>query len=254
MRIEGHLAVVTGGASGLGRATAQALVARGARVVLVDVDEQALGAAAGALGAAAIPVPADVTDDDAVAAAFEVAGEHGGPRVVIHCAGRGGLVRVLDRDGAPGSRADFEAILRVNLVGTFNVLRHGAAAMVDLDPLGEERGVFVLTSSIAAYEGQIGQIGYAASKAGVVGLTLTAARDLAARRIRVCTIAPGVFDTAILDRLTDELKAGLAAAIPHPSRLGQPDEFAALAVHVVENPMLNGETIRLDGAIRMAAR
>jgi NAD(P)-dependent dehydrogenase (short-subunit alcohol dehydrogenase family) len=163
-------------------------------------------------------------------------------------------VRVIGRDHEPGSLEDFESIVRVNLTGTFNVLRHAASAMMLLDPIGEERGVFVLTSSIAAFEGQIGQLAYAASKAGVVGLTLTAARELASKQIRVCTIAPGVFDTPILDRLGDTLKTSLAAGIPHPSRLGRPDEFADLAMHIVENPMLNGETIRLDGAIRLAPR
>jgi NAD(P)-dependent dehydrogenase (short-subunit alcohol dehydrogenase family) len=172
----------------------------------------------------------------------------------VHCAGRGATVRVVDRDGTPGSLETYESIVRLNLVGTFNVLRLAAARMVQTEPVDGERGVCILTASVAAWEGQIGQTPYASAKAGVVGMTLVAARDLASRLVRVCSIAPGIFDTPILDRLGPETKQRLAATIPHPSRLGLPEEYAALAMHIIENPMLNGETIRIDGALRMAAR
>jgi NAD(P)-dependent dehydrogenase (short-subunit alcohol dehydrogenase family) len=172
----------------------------------------------------------------------------------VHCAGRGGTVRVLDKDGGPGPLDLFETVLRVNVIGTYNALRFAAAAMARNEPRDGDRGVIVLTASIAAWEAQIGQLPYAASKAAIVGMTLNAARDLARRAIRVCTIAPGVFDTPILSRFSDALKAGLAEQIPHPQRLGRPDEFAQLAEAVIDNPMLNGETIRLDGAQRMAPR
>jgi NAD(P)-dependent dehydrogenase (short-subunit alcohol dehydrogenase family) len=175
-------------------------------------------------------------------------------RALVHCAGRGGPVRLLDRDGQPGSLETFETIIRTNLTGSFNTLRLAAAAMARNEPVDGDRGACVLTASIAGYEGQIGQIPYASSKAGVIGMTLVAARDLAQRGIRVCTIAPGVFDTPILARLPENVKASLGAAVPHPPRLGQADEFAALALHILDNSMLNGETIRLDGALRMAPR
>ena len=175
-------------------------------------------------------------------------------RALVHCAGKGGTVRLVERDGSPGSLETYEALIRLNLVGTFNVLRLAAARMATNEPVGGERGVCVLTASVAAWEGQIGQIPYASAKAGIVGMTLVAARDLATKLIRVCTIAPGVFDTPILDRLSVEIKDKLAAQIPNPSRLGQPAEFARLAKHIIDNPMLNGETIRLDGAIRMSPR
>ena len=197
---------------------------------------------------------ADVTDTDTVNAGLDVAEAVGPIRAVIHCAGRGGPVRVIDRDGNPGSLDAYRDVIEINLVGSFNVLRLGAARMAKNEPLDGDRGVVVMTASVAAFEGQIGQIPYASSKAGIVGMTIVAARDLASRLIRVCTIAPGTFNTPLLARLSDEIKESLAKTVPHPSRLGDPDEFGALAVHIAENGMLNGETIRLDGAIRMAPR
>lgn len=252
MRLSDSSALVTGGASGLGLATARRLVTRGARVVIFDLLSTAGDEIAADIGATF--VAGDVRDPGAVAAAVDAASNLAPLRTLVHCAGRGGPVRVVERDGAPGSLEDFEAIVGVNLFGTFNVLRLAAAAMVSQEPLDGERGVCVLTSSIAAWEGQISQTPYAASKAGVVGMTLVAARDLASRLVRVNTIAPGLFDTPILARFDDEIRGRLAASIPNPSRLGDPDEFAALAIHIVENPMLNGETVRLDGALRMAPR
>ncbi|WP_432843207.1 SDR family NAD(P)-dependent oxidoreductase [Dactylosporangium sp. CA-092794] len=252
MNIDQGAAVVTGGASGLGRATAERLVAAGARVVIVDLPASDGEAVAKQIGA--VFAPADVTDPAAVEAALDAA-ERGGPiRALVHCAGRGGTVRLVNRDGSPGDLELYETLVRINLVGTFNVLRLTAARMARNEPLDGERGVCVLTASVAAWEGQIGQIPYASAKAGVVGMTLVAARDLAGKLIRVATIAPGIFDTPILDRFSDEIKAGLAKSIPHPARLGHPDEFARLAAHIVDNPMINGETIRLDGAVRMQAR
>jgi NAD(P)-dependent dehydrogenase (short-subunit alcohol dehydrogenase family) len=247
-------ALVTGGASGLGWACAQRLAARGAAVVIVDLPSSAGGERVGQLGGRATFAPADVTDADAVSTAVDAAVALAPLRAVVHCAGRGGTVRVLQRDGSPGDLELFETVLRVNVIGTFNALRFGASAMARNEIDGGDRGVFVLTASIAAWEAQIGQLPYAASKAGIVGMTLNAARDLAQRAIRVCTIAPGVFDTPILARFSDEIKAGLAAGIPHPNRLGRAEEFAQLAEAIIDNPMLNGETIRLDGAQRMSAR
>jgi NAD(P)-dependent dehydrogenase (short-subunit alcohol dehydrogenase family) len=246
--------IVTGGASGLGLATARELTRRGAATVIVDLPASAGAQVAKDLGDLATFAPADVTDPGAVADAVDLAQRVAPLRAVVHCAGRGGTVRLVERDGQPGSLELFETILRVNVVGTYNVLRLAAVAMAGNEPVAGERGVFVLTASVAAWEGQIGQIPYAASKAGIVGMTLVAARDLASKLIRVCTIAPGIFDTPILDRFPSELKDRLAAAVPHPSRLGSPEEFAMLAMHIVDNPMLNGETIRLDGAIRMPPR
>jgi len=254
MDLRGASAVVTGGGSGLGLATARALVARGVPTVVVDVSEPAGKQAAADLGPLARFVLADVTDPAGVASALDAAQELGPLRVLVHCAGKGGTVRLVERDGSPGSLETFESLVRLNLVGTFNVLRLAAARMAGNEPVDGERGVCLLTASVAAWEGQIGQIPYASAKAGVVGMTLVAARDLATKLIRVCTIAPGVFDTPILDRLSDEVKERLAAGIPHPSRLGHPDEYAHLALAIVDNPMLNGETIRLDGAIRMPPR
>lgn len=251
MRIEGISAVVTGGASGLGLATAHELTKRGAAVVLLDLPSSVGAERAAELGPHACFVPADVTEPDQVTTALDMAAKAGPIRLLVHCAGTGGPIRVVDRDGEPGSLEVFDRVVRVNLLGTFNVLRLAAARMAATEPVEGERGVCVLTASVAAWEGQIGQIPYASSKAGVVGMTLVAARDLASRLIRVCTIAPGLFDTPILP---DFAKGDLAASVPHPRRLGQPAEYAALAVHIAENPMLNGETIRLDGAIRMAPR
>jgi NAD(P)-dependent dehydrogenase (short-subunit alcohol dehydrogenase family) len=195
-----------------------------------------------------------VTSEDEVGSALDAAEEFSPLRAVLHCAGRGGALRLVDRDGAPGSLEHFREVVEVNLIGSFNVLRLAAARMAASEPVDGERGVCVMTASVAAYEGQIGQIPYSASKAGIVGMTLVAARDLAGKLIRVCTIAPGTFDTPLLARLSEEVRASLAKTVPHPRRLGNPDEFGALAVHIVENAMLNGETIRLDGAIRMAPR
>jgi len=247
-------ALVTGGASGLGLATARALAKRGVGVVIVDLPTSAGAQVASEFDGYARFAPADVTDAAAINAALDDAERLGPLRAVVHCAGRGGPVRVVERDGQPGSMELFETIVRVNLFGSFNVLRLAAARIANNEPLDGERGVCVLTASIAAWEGQIGQIPYASSKAGIVGMTLVAARDLAGRQIRVCTIAPGVFDTPILARVNPEVRAALAASVPHPRRLGVPDEYAALALHIIDNPMLNGETIRLDGALRMPPR
>jgi len=251
VRIEGISAVVTGGASGLGLATAGELTKRGASVVLLDLPSSAGAERAAELGSRARFAAADVTDPEQVGAALDIAQDAGPLRLLVHCAGKGGPIRVVDRDGQPGSYEVFERVVRINLLGTFNVLRLAAARMAATEPVDGERGVCVLTGSVAAWEGQIGQIPYASAKAGIVGMTLVAARDLASKLIRVCTIAPGLFDTPILP---ESAKGALAASVPHPSRLGQPAEYAALAAHIAENPMLNGETIRLDGAIRMAPR
>ena len=253
MDIKGIVAVVTGGASGLGRATAERLVAGGAKVVIADLAPNGAEVAA-EIGGGTRFVQADVTDTDQMNAAFDAAEAMGELRAVVHCAGRGGPIRIIDRDGNPGSLEVYEGVVRLNLVGSFNVLRLGAARMAKRELIDGERGVVVLTASVAAFEGQVGQIPYASAKAGIVGMTIVAARDLATHQIRVCTIAPGTFDTPILQRLKPEVREGLAAAIPHPRRLGRPNEFAMLAQQIIENPMLNGETIRIDGAIRMPPR
>jgi NAD(P)-dependent dehydrogenase (short-subunit alcohol dehydrogenase family) len=254
MEIEGITALVTGGASGLGRATAERLVKLGARVVIVDLPASQGEAIAQSSGGALRFAAADVTNPEQMQAAIDAAVDWGPLRAVVHCAARGHTLRVLDRDGNPGSLEAYEGVIRTNLIGSFNVLRLSAAAMARNEPKEGDRGVVVMTASVAAWEGQIGQIPYASSKAGVVGMTLVAARDLAARAIRVCTIAPGIFDTPLLMRLPQEVLDSLGRSVPHPPRLGRPHEFALLASHIVENPMLNGETIRLDGAIRMAPR
>jgi len=252
MDLSGASAIVTGGASGLGAATARRLAASGAQVVVLDLPDSDGKTLAEELGGSF--APADVTDPEAVQAAVDLAAEVAPLRALVNCAGRGGTVRLVERDGSPGSLELYETIVRVNLVGTFNVLRLAAARMATNEPVDGERGVCVLTSSVAAWEGQVGQIPYASAKAGIVGLTLVAARDLATKGIRVNTIAPGVFDTPILSRFSDEIRDGLARQVPNPSRLGRPEEFADLAAHLVANPYLNGETVRLDGAIRMSAR
>ena len=254
MQISGISAVVTGGASGLGLAAARHLIEQGALVTVLDLDRPEGREAVSQLGTSVRFVAADVTDPEQVQRALDAAEAQGPIRAMIHCAGRGGPLRILDRDGAPGDIATFEAVVRVNVVGTFNVLRLAAARMARNDLLDGDRGVCVLTASVAAFEGQIGQIPYAASKAGIVGMTIVAARDLAQRAIRVCTIAPGIFDTPMLAKVSDEVRAGLAGSMPHPARLGRGEEFAGLAGHIIENGMLNGETIRLDGALRMAPR
>jgi NAD(P)-dependent dehydrogenase (short-subunit alcohol dehydrogenase family) len=255
MDVTAGSAVVTGGASGLGLATARRLVERGVPTVLVDLPTSAGADVAAELGGKTRFVAADVTDPDAVAAAVATADELAPLRTLVHCAGRGGAMRVVDKEGNPGSLEFYESIVRVNLIGTFNVLSQAAARMAAHEPVdGEERGVCVLTASVAAWEGQIGQLPYASAKAGIVGLTLVAARDLASKLIRVVTIAPGTFDTPILARLPENVRDSLGQMTPHPRRLGVPDEFARLALAIVDNPMLNGETIRLDGAIRMQPR
>ena len=252
MDLRGSSALITGGASGLGAATARRLAAAGAHVVLLDLNEQLGGELAAELGGDY--AAGDVRDAEAVAAALDVA-EAGGPlRGLVHCAGKGGTVRLVDRDGGPGSLETYSELIGINLIGTFNVLRLAAARMAANEAVAGERGVCVLTASVAAWEGQVGQIPYASAKAGVVGMTLVAARDLATKGIRVCSIAPGVFDTPILARFSQEIRDGLGAQVPNPARLGQPDEYAMLAQQIVENPYLNGETIRLDGAIRMSPR
>jgi len=245
---------VTGGASGLGLASARRLVGAGAQVVIVDLPTSGGAAVARELGPSARFVAADVTDAGQLDAACAAAAERAPLRALVHCAGRGGAVRVVERDGSPGSLEKYVDIVTVNLIGTFNALRLAAARMARNEPVGGDRGVCILTASVAAWEGQIGQIPYAASKAGIVGMTIVAARDLASKQIRVCTIAPGTFDTPMLATLPENARKALGAAIPFPSRLGQPMEYAALARHIVENAMLNGETIRLDGALRMAPR
>lgn len=254
MRLEGLSTAVTGGASGLGLATARRLVEAGGKVTIIDLPTSDGAAVAAGLGAAARFAPADVTDAGQFAAALDAADEHGELRGLVHCAGASRKVRLLDREGDPGSLEDFEWVIRLNLIGSFNALRLGAAHIARHAPLDGERGAIVLTASVAAYEGQIGQLPYTAAKAGIVGMTLTSARDLASRSIRVCTIAPGIMDTPLLARLREDVRESLAAAVPNPARLGRTDEFAQLACQILENAYLNGETIRLDGAIRMAPR
>ncbi len=253
MEITGAVALVTGGASGLGLATGRRLAAAGARVVLVDLPSSDGEKVAAELGERAVFAPADVTDEAAVTAALDAAGGLGTLRVVVNCAGIATPGRVLGRGGVLPLEA-FERVVRVNLVGTFNVLRLAAARIAAADPVGEERGVIVCTASVAAFEGQIGQAAYSASKAGIVGMTLPVARELASSLIRVVSIAPGMFATPMLAGLPQDAQDSLGKQVPHPSRLGRPEEFAALVEHIVTNPMLNGETIRLDGAIRMAPR
>jgi NAD(P)-dependent dehydrogenase (short-subunit alcohol dehydrogenase family) len=246
LQLDGIGALVAGGASGLGEATARALAARGARVAIADLNEDKGSALADELGATF--TKADVTDEEQVRAAVDAAGEL---RLAVSCAGIGWAERTVGKDG-PAALQPFETVVRVNLIGTFNVLRLAAASIAQNEPHdGGERGAVVMTASIAAFDGQIGQTAYSASKGGVVGLTLPAARDLARLGIRVCTIAPGLFDTPLLAGLPEEHRQALGAQVPHPPRLGRPEEYAELACHIAENPMLNGETIRLDGALRM---
>jgi 3-hydroxyacyl-CoA dehydrogenase/3-hydroxy-2-methylbutyryl-CoA dehydrogenase len=251
MRAEGAGAIVAGGASGLGEATARALHERGAQVTIADLNADKGEALAGELGDGATFVACDVTNEEQVRAAVEQAMSTGGLRISVCCAGIGWAERIASKRG-PHQLLPFETVLRVNLIGTFNVLRHAAAAMNENEADAEgERGVCVNTASIAAFDGQIGQVAYSASKGGIVGMTLPAARDLASRGIRVVTIAPGTFDTPLLGALPEDAREELGRAIPFPPRLGRPAEFAALALQIVENTMLNGETIRLDGALRM---
>jgi NAD(P)-dependent dehydrogenase (short-subunit alcohol dehydrogenase family) len=252
MRIEGSRALVAGGASGLGEATARRLHADGAHVVIADLNEERGRALERELGDRATFVHTNVTDEAAVGKAVRRAVGQAVPlRIAVSCAGIGWAARVAGRRGAHPLQP-FETVIQVNLIGTFNVLRLAAAAMLESEPTESgERGVCVNTASIAAFDGQIGQIAYSASKGGIVSMTLPAARDLASAGVRVCAIAPGTFDTPLLAALPEESREVLATAVPFPSRLGRPEEFASLVAHIVENEMLNGEVIRLDGALRM---
>jgi len=251
MQIDGKAAIVTGGASGLGLATAKMLVRQGATVALLDVDKERVGAAAGQVGA--IGLVCDVTDGAGAEHALAEAREaHGPARILVNCAGIAPARRIVGKSG-PMPLGDFEAVIRVNLIGTFNLLRLAAADMAGLEPdEAGQRGVIVNTASVAAFEGQIGQAAYAASKGGVAALTLPAAREFARLGVRVVAIAPGLFETPMLRGLPEAVQQSLAASVPFPPRLGRPEEYAALVRHIIENPMLNGEVIRLDGALRMA--
>jgi NAD(P)-dependent dehydrogenase (short-subunit alcohol dehydrogenase family) len=254
MDIEGNSVLVTGGASGLGLASAKRMLEAGASVVLLDLPTSDGEQVAADLGPKARFVAADVADEEGVGEAVAAAQEMAPLRATIHCAGRGGSKRVVSRDGEVYPQDFFNEIIRVNLEGSFNVLRLSAKQMTANDLVGEERGAIIMTASVAGYEGQIGQAGYAASKGGVIALTICAARDLASSAIRVCTIVPGLMNTPLLGRLPEEKKKGLGESVSNPKRLGEPDEYAMLAASIVANPYLNGECIRLDGAIRMPAR
>jgi NAD(P)-dependent dehydrogenase (short-subunit alcohol dehydrogenase family) len=252
MKLSGVAAIVTGGGSGLGRATAEALAGKGAKVTVFDLNPAAAEEAAKSIGGLA--VVGDVADEGSAAGGIaKAAATHGPPRVLVNCAGIGVAKRVVGRDG-PHPLADFEKVIRVNLIGTFNMTRLAAAAMSKLEPIDGERGVIISTASVAAYDGQIGQAAYSASKGGVVAMTLPIARELAQFGIRVNAIAPGVFLTPMMSGLPQTAQDSLGASVPFPARLGQPAEYAALAVHIVENGYLNGETIRIDGALRMAPK
>ena len=253
MNLQGLAAVVTGGASGLGAATAAHLAGLGARVAVLDINVSAAETSAARIGG--LGLACDVADSASAEAAMATAqAAHGVPRVLVNCAGIGTAGRIVGRDG-PMKLDAFERVIRVNLIGSFNMLRLAAAAMTAADPLEEgERGVIVNTASIAAFDGQVGQAAYAASKGGVVGMTLPAARELARAGVRVMTIAPGLFHTPMVAGLPPEIQASLGASIPYPPRLGLPEEYAALVGHIIANRFLNGEVIRLDGALRMAPR
>lgn len=247
------VALITGGASGLGEATARRLHTDGAAVVLVDLPSSKGEQLAAELGERARFAPADVRDEAQVAAAVTMAQDLGELRIAVTCAGVATAGRVVGRKG-PLPLEKFQSVIDINLVGSFNVLRLAAAAMTDNERVDGDRGVIVMTASIAAWEGQVGQAAYAASKGGIVSLTLSAARDLADKAIRVVTIAPGTMETPMMAGMPEETKASLGAMVPHPSRLGLPDEYASLARHVIDNGMLNGEAIRMDGALRMPPR
>ncbi|MER9132650.1 3-hydroxyacyl-CoA dehydrogenase [Mesorhizobium sp. M0768] len=253
MNPNGQIAIVTGGGSGLGEATARALAAGGARVAVLDLGIERAAKVAADIGG--IAVRCDVSDAESGAAAVaEVAAKLGGPRILVNCAGTVVGMKTIGKDG-PHPLDQYRKVIEVNLIGTFNMIRLVADRTARLEPLqGGERGVIINTASVAAYDGQIGQAAYSASKAGVVGMTLPVARDLARSGIRVCTIAPGIFRTPMMAGMPQEVQDSLGAAVPFPSRLGEPSEYAALALHIIENQMLNGETIRLDGAIRMAPK
>src|SRR5215813_1193624 len=253
MDINGQAAIVTGAASGLGAATARALAAAGAKVAVLDVNEQAALKVANTIGALVAPCDA-ASSEDVAAALKSAASVHGPARILVNCAGIGPAKRIVGRDG-PAPLSEFERVIRVNLIGTYNCLRLAAASMLGLEPLADgERGVIISTASVAAFEGQIGQAAYSASKGGVAALTVPAARELAQFGIRVNAIAPGIFATPMLSALPDEVQAGLAASVPFPKLLGRPEQFAGLVLHCVRNTYLNGEVIRLDGALRMAPR
>ncbi len=253
MHLQGLAAIVTGGASGLGAATAQRLAGAGCRVAVLDINEAAAVESAQRIGG--IGIACDVGDAASAEAAVTKARDaHGPARILVNCAGVGTAGRIVGRDG-PMPLAAFARVIRINLIGSFNLLRLAAANMVQLDPLEDgERGVIVNTASIAAYEGQVGQPAYAASKAGVIGMTLPAARELARAGVRVVTIAPGLFHTPMVEALPPEVQQGLSNSIPFPQRLGLPAEYASLVEHIATNRFINGETIRLDGALRMAPR
>ena len=255
MKIEGNIALVTGGASGLGLATAQKLHADGASVVILDLPASNGQEVAAVMGARAAFVPGDVTSPGDVDAALDAAGALAGgvPRIVVNCAGIGAASRTVTKDG-PFPLGAFSRVIQVNLIGTFNVIRLAAYRMTHAGEVNGERGVIVNTASIAAFDGQVGQAAYSASKGGIVGMTLPIARELAQFGIRVLTIAPGLFLTPLLAGLPQEAQDSLAASIPFPHRLGSPDEFASLALHMVENSYLNGEVVRLDGSLRMAPK
>ena len=254
MKIQGQAALVTGGGSGLGEATARELARLGARVAVLDVNLDNARRVADDIGGLALQC--DVTSADSVQAAIEAAAAaHGPARILMQIAGIGTAKRVIGKDGSPAPLEDFAHVVNVNLIGSYNVARLFAAACARTEPMADgERGVIVFTASVAAFDGQVGQQAYSASKGGVVGMTLPMARDLAQYGIRVCTIAPGLFATPLMKTLPDAVQASLAASIPFPSRLGKPDEFAELACHIASNGHLNGETIRLDGALRLAPR
>jgi NAD(P)-dependent dehydrogenase (short-subunit alcohol dehydrogenase family) len=247
--LNGQAAIVTGGASGLGAETARMLVQAGARVAVVDVNMESATLVAAGIGGFAIRC--DVSDAASAEAAMSAAREkHGAVRILVNCAGSAPAKRIVGRDGAMPLE-DFAKVIQVNLVGTFNMMRLAAAEMSKLDPIGEERGVIISTASVAAYEGQIGQAAYSASKGGVAALTLPAARELAQFGVRVLAIAPGIFLTPMLMAMPEDVRRSLGASVPFPKRLGQPAEYAALVRHMIENPYLNGEVVRLDGALRM---
>jgi NAD(P)-dependent dehydrogenase (short-subunit alcohol dehydrogenase family) len=253
MKVEGLAAIVTGGASGLGGATAEHLAKLGAKVTIFDLNAEMGEAHAAKIGGRFAKV--DVTDDAGVANAIEEAeAVNGKARILVNCAGIGPPQKVIDREGNPIPLGDFARIVNINLIGSFNVLSKFAARIYDAEPVGEERGVIISTASVAAYEGQIGQAAYSASKGGVVGMTIPIARELARYGIRVMTIAPGLFLTPLMESFTKEVQDALGAQVPFPSRLGHPAEYAQMVESIIANPMLNGETIRLDGAIRMSPK
>jgi NAD(P)-dependent dehydrogenase (short-subunit alcohol dehydrogenase family) len=254
MNIDGHAALVTGGASGLGAATARELARQGAKVAVLDRNAEGAKALAAEIGG--IGLGCDITDTVSVMAALEAArAAHGPARMLMNVAGIGTAKRIVGKDGSPAPLEDFERVVRVNLIGTYNVTRLAVAEMVKLEPLQDgERGVVVNTASVAAFDGQVGQEAYSASKGGIVGMTLPLARDLAQFGVRVCTIAPGLFLTPLMAELPQQVQDSLAASIPFPKRLGKPEEFAELAAGIIRNLSLNGEVIRLDGALRLAPR